>query len=176
MIKDELYTPEELADILKISKYTVYEMIKRGDLPAHRIGRSLRISDQQLERFLKKEGSGENVFQANIIEEEGITYAEVDGIKIRVATDIRGKAQIHIPPQSIFLSDGIVHSTARNQLKGIVDATSEVGLEIIASLKIIGSDHLKFKVSLTKDSLKEFNIGIDKELYLFFKVMSVEVF
>ncbi len=33
------YTPEEVAQILKITRFTVYEMIKRGDLPAYRIGR-----------------------------------------------------------------------------------------------------------------------------------------
>jgi len=38
-----LLTPVEVADILKIKKNTVYEMIKRGDLPAFRIGRKLRI-------------------------------------------------------------------------------------------------------------------------------------
>lgn len=38
-----LLTPVEVAVILKIKKNTVYEMIKRGDLPAFRIGRKLRI-------------------------------------------------------------------------------------------------------------------------------------
>ena len=38
-----LLTPVEVATILKIKKNTVYEMIKRGDLPAFRIGRKLRI-------------------------------------------------------------------------------------------------------------------------------------
>ncbi len=37
---------------MKLSKYTIYEMIKRGDLEAHRIGRGLRISSEQLEGYL----------------------------------------------------------------------------------------------------------------------------
>ena len=41
-MRDEiLYTPEEIAQKLKLSKYTIYEMIKRGEISAHRIGRSL---------------------------------------------------------------------------------------------------------------------------------------
>ena len=44
-MRDEiLYTPEEIAQKLKLSKYTIYEMIKRGEISAHRIGRSLRIT------------------------------------------------------------------------------------------------------------------------------------
>ena len=31
---DNLYSPEEAGQILKISKYTIYEMIKRGELTA----------------------------------------------------------------------------------------------------------------------------------------------
>lgn len=48
------YTPEEVASILKISKFTVYEMIKRGDLSAYRIGRKYRITKDDLERYIQK--------------------------------------------------------------------------------------------------------------------------
>jgi putative molybdopterin biosynthesis protein len=45
------YTPEEVAKILKISRFTVYEMIKRGDLAAYRIGRKVRVEESDLERY-----------------------------------------------------------------------------------------------------------------------------
>ncbi|EHL04926.1 hypothetical protein SDC9_15342 [bioreactor metagenome] len=48
------YTPEEVASILKISKFTVYEMIKRGDLSAYRIGRKFRIENTDLENYIRK--------------------------------------------------------------------------------------------------------------------------
>ena len=47
------YTPEEVAQILKISRFTVYEMIKRGDLAAYRIGRKVRVEAPDLERFIQ---------------------------------------------------------------------------------------------------------------------------
>ncbi len=47
------YTPEEIAKILKISRFTVYEMIKRGDLPAYRIGRKVRVEAPDLEIYIK---------------------------------------------------------------------------------------------------------------------------
>ncbi len=48
------YTPEEVAKILKISRYTVYEMIKRGELQAYRIGRKMRIEESDLEVYKQK--------------------------------------------------------------------------------------------------------------------------
>ncbi|MFM1651819.1 substrate-binding domain-containing protein [Brevibacillus sp. B_LB10_24] len=50
-MKEEYMTPEEAAAILKLSKFTVYEMIKRGDLPAVKLGRSLRILRSELDNF-----------------------------------------------------------------------------------------------------------------------------
>ncbi len=51
-MEKQMLTPQEVADILKIKKTTVYEMIKRGDLPATRLGKQLRISSQALESYL----------------------------------------------------------------------------------------------------------------------------
>lgn len=47
------YTPEEVSKILKISRYTVYEMIKRGDLAAYRIGRKVRVEAPDLDTYIK---------------------------------------------------------------------------------------------------------------------------
>ncbi|MGI5901793.1 MAG: substrate-binding domain-containing protein [Desulfitobacteriia bacterium] len=46
-------TPEEAAKILKISKYTLYELIKRGEIPSRRIGRKIRIDQDSLAQYLK---------------------------------------------------------------------------------------------------------------------------
>lgn len=54
MSNDISYTPEEVAKILKISKFTVYEMIKREELSAYRIGRKIRIESTDLEKYIQK--------------------------------------------------------------------------------------------------------------------------
>ena len=176
MLKDELYTPEELADLLKISKYTVYDMIKRGDLPAHRIGRSLRISTQQLDRFLKKQGSGRNIFSGKIIEKDGTKFVEIKELVIRVSTKLKGDVQVHIPPEAIFLAEDKVHTTARNSFLGKVVAISREEGEVLVSLEVKDSQGLVLEASITNSSLHDFDIKIDKEMFLFFKVMSAEVF
>ena len=56
MQKDEVsLTPEEVASILKIAKNTVYEMIKRGELPAYRVGRKIRVELKDVETY-KRQG------------------------------------------------------------------------------------------------------------------------
>jgi putative molybdopterin biosynthesis protein len=48
-----LLTAEEAAAQLKIKKYTVYELIKRGELPSSRVGKQVRISQSDLNAYLE---------------------------------------------------------------------------------------------------------------------------
>lgn len=54
MSNDISYTPEEVAKILRISKFTVYELIKRGDLTAYHIGRKVRVEGADIESYKQK--------------------------------------------------------------------------------------------------------------------------
>lgn len=54
MVPEISYTPEDVANILKISRFTVYELIKRGDLAAYRIGRKVRVEAADLENYKQK--------------------------------------------------------------------------------------------------------------------------
>ena len=47
-----LYTPQEVADLLKIRKNTVYELIKRGELKCSKIGKQFRIRKDELDEYL----------------------------------------------------------------------------------------------------------------------------
>jgi putative molybdopterin biosynthesis protein len=54
MSGDISYTPEEVAKILKISRFTVYELIKRGELTAYKIGRKVRVEAGDLKIYKQK--------------------------------------------------------------------------------------------------------------------------
>jgi excisionase family DNA binding protein len=55
-----LLTTSEVAGVLGIGRTKVFEMLASGDLPAIRIGRSVRISRHQLEHWIDErlEGAG----------------------------------------------------------------------------------------------------------------------
>lgn len=47
------YSPEELSKLLKISKGTVYELLKRGEIPSYRVGKKIRISQSDLQVYMR---------------------------------------------------------------------------------------------------------------------------
>lgn len=51
-------TPLEVAELLKITKNTVYELIKRGELPAYKIGKKLRIDKEDIDNYIKNQKKG----------------------------------------------------------------------------------------------------------------------
>ncbi|MGO4106224.1 substrate-binding domain-containing protein [Paenibacillus sp. YAF4_2] len=51
MAEDISYTTEEIAQILKVSKLTVYDLIKKGELPSYRVGKQMRVDSSDLEAY-----------------------------------------------------------------------------------------------------------------------------
>ena len=50
---DSLLTPEQVAEILQVHVLTVYSYIRRGNLPAVRLGRSYRVVPEDLVSFIE---------------------------------------------------------------------------------------------------------------------------
>ena len=48
VLPDKVYTPEQVATMLQLSKNTVYELIGRGELIAKRFGRVYRVPASSL--------------------------------------------------------------------------------------------------------------------------------
>ncbi|MDR2258934.1 MAG: helix-turn-helix transcriptional regulator [Treponema sp.] len=53
-----LLTAEDVARQLRIKKYTVYELIKRGELPSSRVGKRVRVSQEDIDRYLRARKTG----------------------------------------------------------------------------------------------------------------------
>lgn len=49
---DHLLTADEVAEMLRVSTMTVYRLIRRGELPAVRVGRSYRVRGPDLDAYL----------------------------------------------------------------------------------------------------------------------------
>lgn len=46
------YTVDEISKLLKVSKLTVYDLIKKGSLPTFKVGRQMRVRANDLELFM----------------------------------------------------------------------------------------------------------------------------
>jgi excisionase family DNA binding protein len=47
-------TIAEVAALIRVSKMTVYRLVHGGDLPAVRVGRSFRVSEDDVHEYLRK--------------------------------------------------------------------------------------------------------------------------
>ena len=54
MSKELSYTIEEVSQLLKVSKLTLYDLVKKGELPVFRVGRQMRIDSKDLELYINK--------------------------------------------------------------------------------------------------------------------------
>ena len=50
----ELYTPLEVAKMLRVTRATIYQYIRKGQLKAIRIGNRYRITRAQLEEYMQQ--------------------------------------------------------------------------------------------------------------------------
>lgn len=64
MTNNVSYTIEEIAHILRVSKLTVYDLVKKGDLPAYRVGRQMRVDAVDLEAYKEGAKSGQKPDQS----------------------------------------------------------------------------------------------------------------
>lgn len=52
LTRDEVMTAREVADLLKMPVSTIYQLARRGELPARRLGRTWRFLRPRLEQLL----------------------------------------------------------------------------------------------------------------------------
>jgi len=57
-VDEQLYTPQEVADYLKVDVRTVYKWLREGELNALRFRREYRISETDLRDFLERHRTG----------------------------------------------------------------------------------------------------------------------
>lgn len=53
--RSRFVTVAEVADQLRVSNMTVYRLVQAGQLPATRVGRSYRIREEDVDRYLARQ-------------------------------------------------------------------------------------------------------------------------
>lgn len=51
-MSEQLLTVNEVAELLRVSSMTVYRLVRRGELPAVRVGRNYRVRSSALDAYL----------------------------------------------------------------------------------------------------------------------------
>lgn len=85
MIKDQVlpkaYTPEQVADMLQLSKNTVYQLIGRGEIVAKKIGKVYRIPPASLSFLFS--GLDEDLSKAQKEDVKTISKVQKELAKVR---------------------------------------------------------------------------------------------
>ena len=53
LARGRFLTVAEVAAIMRVSKMTVYRLVHAGDLPAVRVGRSFRVPEDEVHKYLR---------------------------------------------------------------------------------------------------------------------------
>ncbi len=54
ILSKQFYTKQELADLIKVTTRTITNLMKRGKLAYHKIGRSVRFSSEDIVLYLER--------------------------------------------------------------------------------------------------------------------------
>ncbi|MFJ7746828.1 substrate-binding domain-containing protein [Peribacillus sp. NPDC097295] len=74
MSKELSYTIEEVSQLLKVSKLTIYDLVKKGELPVFRVGRQMRMDAKDLDNYIQ--GHKSTSSPAPIIEKQQVQSKE----------------------------------------------------------------------------------------------------
>lgn len=77
----KVYTPEQVADMLQLSKNTVYDLIGRGEIMAKKIGKLYRIPSTSLSFFFT--GLDYDLYQADENDRKQLTEVQEAIKKVR---------------------------------------------------------------------------------------------
>ena len=53
LLQRQFLTVAEVAELMRVSKMTVYRLVHSGEMPAVRFGRSYRVPESAVEQYLK---------------------------------------------------------------------------------------------------------------------------
>lgn len=105
MEMEESLTAIEVAEMLKITKNTVYELVKRGELPGYKVGKKLRIDKLDVENYINSQ-------------------------KVPKINNLMSKTQIDLP--NIDNTDDILNITTNNYKNDIIISGQDIILDILA--------------------------------------------
>jgi putative molybdopterin biosynthesis protein len=141
MEKDTALTTQEVANMLKIAKNTVYELIKRGELNSYKVGRKVRIQLSDVEAYIaesksiKESPKNESVYS----KQTQMLYSSV-----QPALDLQGKGMV-ICGQDMMLD--ILSNYIQQHSKGMPALRSYIGsynslIELYQGNVQVASSHL----------------------------------
>ncbi|MBA7651611.1 hypothetical protein ES703_59430 [subsurface metagenome] len=114
-----------------------------------------------------------NIFEGEVSDSsDGQSVFSVEGTKLAVITNLRGKLQASIRPEDILISKEPLSSATLNSLQGTITRIVDRGSVIYVTVKVPP----QFTCLILRRSLKEIGLREEQKAFITFEASDVNVF
>lgn len=121
MEMDKSLTAIEVAELLKITKNTVYELVKRGELPGYKVGKKLRIDKEDVESYI----NNQKITKSNDSQYSVIKSSQIKDEDLNSSNKFNNQNDIIISGQDIILD--VLAEKLREKISDIRILRSNIG-------------------------------------------------
>jgi len=137
------------------------------------IGTPEQIFRQPNSEFVARFAMSRNIFAGEVRDaDDGHATITIEGMKLDVVTELRGKLHASLRPEDILISQEPLRSSARNCLRGTITHINDRG----STLYLTVSTPLDFICLLTRRSFEEMGLRVGEEVHVTFKASAIHVF
>jgi len=137
------------------------------------VGTPEQIFRQPNSEFVARFAMSRNIFAGEVRDaNDGHVTITIEGMKLEVVTELRGKLHAALRPEDILISREPLRSSARNCLRGTITHINNRG----STLYLTVSTPLDFICLLTRRSFEEMGLRVGEEVYTTFKASAIHVF
>jgi molybdopterin-binding protein len=113
-----------------------------------------------------------NVFQGESVIDNGLSYVNIQGLKLASAITREGQVYASIRPEDIVVSLGPLESSARNSFRGKIQDISDAGTIVRITVDI----GVPLVAAITRRSFLDIGLKQSMEIFLTFKTTDVHIF
>ena len=137
------------------------------------VGTPEQIFRQPNSEFVARFAMSRNIFAGEVRDaDDGHATITIEGLKLDVVTELRGKLHASLRPEDILISQEPLRSSARNCLRGTITHINDRG----STLYLTVSTPLDFICLLTRRSFEEMGLRVGEEACITFKASAIHVF
>lgn len=130
------------------------------------------LFDRPQSQFVARFLGAENIYEGKVVVDNGVKAVQIGGVRLATVTECEGQVSVTIRPEDIILSREMIHSSARNCLKGRV--TEIIPLGAIVKVKL--DTGITLTGLITRTSAEDIGIFSGQTLYAIFKSVAVHVY
>lgn len=145
-----------------------------GDGSIQQIGTPEQIFRQPSSEFVARFAMVRNIFRGEVrssCKNEDALF-DVDGIRLAVVTEHRGRCHASLRPEDIIVSHAPFPSSARNSFSGAITGVTDKGSTLLLTIKVPPD----FVCLVTRNSFDAMELSVGKQIYITFKASAVNIF